>query len=189
MKKYIYLTALVSLFSLFSFSSAWADKYSDTRQIFTQAGTQEYFDNAYGYALFPTIGKAGIVVGGAYGEGRVYEQGQHIGDTNMTQLTVGAQWGATGFSQVIFFEDKAALDKFTTGKFEFGVKVEATVLTASADAAATTSGGSATASATKEHAITQGGGYQNGMAVFAVTKGGLMYEVSVGGQKFEYSPL
>ena len=187
--KAMYRNTLVVLVLLFSFSSAWADKYDDTRQIFADAGTQEYFDTAYGYALFPTIGKAGIVVGGAYGEGRVFEQGKYIGDTKMTQWTAGAQWGATGFSQVIFFEDKAALDNFTSGSFEFGVKVEATVLTASADAAATTTGGSASASATKEQAITQGGGYLNGMAVFTVTKGGLMYEVTVGGQKFEYTPL
>ena len=187
--KSIYKSMAVGLCLLLSFSSAWADKYSDTREIFSNAGTQTYFDNAYGYALFPTIGKVGIVVGGGYGEGRVYEQGQHIGDTTMKQWTAGAQLGATGFSQVIFFEDKAALDNFTKGNFEFGVKVQAVALTASADATASTTGGSATASATKKKAVTEGGGYLNGMAVFTVTKGGLMYEVSVGGQKFTYKPL
>ena len=181
--------ALVILILLTTFTSAWADKFSDTRQVFVNAGTQEYFDNAYGYALFPTIGKAGFVVGGAYGEGRVYEGGKHIGNTAMSQWTAGVQLGATGFSQVIFFENKAALVEFTSGSFEFGVKVEATILTASADASATTAGGSATASANKDQAITEGGGYQNGMAVFTVTKGGLMYEISLGGQKFDYTPL
>ena len=176
------------LLLLVSFPAA-ADKFSDTQNMFEGAGVGDLFKSAYGYALFPTIGKAGFVVGGAYGEGRVYEQGKHIGDTKMTQLSAGFQAGASGFSQVVFFEDKAAIDKFTSGTFKFGVKVQAIVLTASADASANTGGSSSTASGGKNNAIIEAGGYQNGMATYTITKGGLMYEVTLGGQGFSYKAL
>jgi lipid-binding SYLF domain-containing protein len=127
-------------------------------------------------------------VGGAYGEGRVYEQGKYIGDTSMTQATIGFQLGGTGYSQVVFFEDKRALREFTSGNFEFGAEAQATVITASAGASANTSGSSATASGGKNNASTGGNGYTNGMATFAITKGGLMYEASIGGQKFSFEP-
>ena len=180
---------LLPLLLLTPFSTAWADKYSETRQLFTDAGVGEMFSTAHGYALFPTIGKAGFVFGGAYGEGRVYKPGTHIGDVKMTQLTAGVQLGAAGFSQVVFFKNEAALAEFTSGNFEFGVKVHAVALTASADASAGTGGSSATASGTKNAAIIEGSGYQDGMATFTLTKGGLMYEASLGGQGFEYTPL
>jgi lipid-binding SYLF domain-containing protein len=146
---------LFPLFLLLAFSPASADKFSDTQRIFENAGIGDLFKSAHGYALFPTIGKAGFVVGGAYGEGRVYKQGAHIGDTEMTQQTAGVQLGASGFSQVIFFEDEAALAKFTSGKFEFGVKVQAVALTASAEASANTAGNAATASGTKASRLKQ----------------------------------
>ena len=146
------------------------------------------FESAYGYALFPTIGKAGFVVGGAYGEGRVYEQGKYIGDTSMTQATVGFQLGGAGFSQVIFFEDQRALNEFTRGNFEFSADASAVALTAAAGASARPSGRSARARRSKQDATTLGG-YHKGMATFTITKGGLMYEASVGGQKFSYKPL
>lgn len=163
------------------------DKYRETRTMFEQAGASNMFDKAYGYALFPTIGKGGFVIGGAYGEGRVYEQGEYVGDTSMTQATIGFQLGGTGFSQVVFFQDKRAFDEFTDGNFEFGAEAQATALTASAGASANTSGSSATASGGKNNAETAGGKYTNGMATFTITKGGLMYEASIGGQRFSYT--
>ncbi len=179
------LTLLVSM----PFTSTWADEYSDTKKIFENAGASNMFGSAYGYALFPTIGKGGFVIGGAYGEGRVYKGGKHIGDTSMAQATIGFQAGGTGFSQVIFFQDKRALDEFTSGNFEFGAEAQATAITASAGAAANTAGNSATASAGKNNANTSGGRYNKGMATFTITKGGLMLEASIGGQKFSYTPL
>ena len=129
------------------------------------------------------------MVGGAYGKGRVYEQGKHIGNTSMTQATVGFQLGGAGFSQAVFFEDKRALTEFTNGNFEFGAEAQATAITAAAGASANTSGSSATASGGKNNATTAGAGYNKGMATFTITKGGLMYEVSVGGQKFSFTKL
>ncbi|MBW2473422.1 MAG: hypothetical protein JRE56_02395 [Deltaproteobacteria bacterium] len=186
MKSVLKVLTIGLLMTLFC-SSAYADEYADTRKMFEDAGIGNMFNSAYGYALFPTIGKAGFVVGGAYGKGRVYEQGKHIGDTAMTQATVGFQLGGAGFSQVIFFQDKRALSEFTSGNFEFGAEAQATAITAAAGASANTSGSSATASGGKNNATTAGGDYNKGMATFTITKGGLMYEVSVGGQKFSYT--
>lgn len=186
--KLILRTMLSTLLLSLVFSSAWADTYSETKKMFEDAGIASMFDSAYGYALFPTIGKAGFVVGGAYGKGRVYEQGKYIGDTSMTQASIGFQLGGSGFSQVIFFQDKRALTEFTNGNFEFGAEAQAVALTAAAGAAAKTSGSSATASGGKSNANIAGAGYNKGMATFTITKGGLMYEASIGGQKFSYTP-
>ena len=177
---------LFTLLLLLPFASALADEYSDTKKMFVDAGASNLFQSAYGYALFPTIGKAGFVVGGAYGKGRVFSGGKHIGDTSMTQASIGFQLGGSGFSQVIFFEDKRALDEFTSGNFEFGAQAQAVALTAAAGASANTSGSSTTASGGKNNANTAGS-YHKGMATFTITKGGLMYEASIGGQKFSYT--
>jgi lipid-binding SYLF domain-containing protein len=183
------LKALITglLISLFC-SSAYADKYDDTKKMFEDAGLSDMFSSAYGYALFPTIGKAGFIVGGAYGEGRVYEQGKYIGDTKMMQATAGFQLGAAGFSQVVFFKDKRALSEFTSGNFEFGAEAQVTAITAAAGASANTAGSSATASGGKNNATTTGD-YHKGMSTFTITKGGLMYEVSIGGQKFSFTKI
>jgi lipid-binding SYLF domain-containing protein len=187
--KTIIRTLIFPLLLLLAFSPAWADDFSDTKKMFKDAGISDMFTSAYGYALFPTIGKGGIVIGGAYGKGRVYGEGKHIGDVDMTQLTAGFQLGGTSFSQVIFFENDAALEKFTSGKFEYGANAQAVAITLSAGATANTGGNAATASTNKNNAVTQGGGYSKGMATFTITKGGLMYEASLGGQKFSYKQL
>jgi lipid-binding SYLF domain-containing protein len=169
---------------------AQADEYDDTRQVFSKAGeSATFFGNAYGYALFPSIGKGGIGIGGAYGKGRVYAGGKYIGDTSVTQLTYGLQLGGQVYSQVIFLQDKRALEQFTDGNFEFGAQATATAITASASAQSSTGGGSsAGASGGKNNASTTSGGYRKGMAIFTVAKGGLMYEATLGGQKFKYTP-
>ena len=187
--KIILKALLVGLFMTLVCSGAFADEYSDTKKMFNDAGLGEMFSSAYGYALFPTIGKAGLLIGGAYGKGRVYEKGKHIGNTEMMQATIGFQLGASGFSEVIFFEDKRALEEFTGGNFEFGADAQVTVITAAAEASAKTSGSSATASGGKNNAAIANAGYNKGMATFTITKGGLMYEVSIGGQKFNFSKL
>ena len=105
----------------------------------------------------------------------------------MVQATIGFQLGAVGYSQVVFFQDKRALSSFTSGSFEFGAEAQATVLTAAAGASAKTSGSSATASGGKQNAAIGSSGYYKGMATFAITKGGLMYEASIGGQKFKFT--
>ena len=162
-------------------------KYRETIKVFRDAGESgTFFGNSYGYAVFPTIGKAGLVVGGAYGKGRVYAGGNHVGDTSMTQMSLGFQAGGQAYSQIVFFEDKRAFDEFTSGNFEFGAQATAVAITAGVSAGATTTGSSAGASGGKHDATTVGS-YHKGMAVFTVAKGGLMYEASVSGQKFSYT--
>jgi lipid-binding SYLF domain-containing protein len=131
-------------------------------------GIQAWFREAYGYAVFPSVGKGGIGIGGAHGKGLVYEQRQLVGKTTLTEVTIGFQLGGQAFSEVIFFKDKTAFDDFTRENFEFGAQVSAVALTAgvSADLA-----------------------YSGGVAVVTATKGGLMYEASVGGQKFSYEKI
>ena len=165
---------------------AVADEYSDTIGLFKNAGeSAAFFGKSYGYAVFPSIGKAGLGIGGAHGTGRVYEKGVYIGDTKMNQLSIGAQAGAQGFSQMIFFEDKRSLDEFTSGNFEFGANVGAVVITAAASGSAGSAGATGSASAGKKDASTAAE-FHKGMAVFVIAKGGLMYEASIGGQKFSY---
>jgi len=183
----IYRSLILAVVFVFCPGSSWADKYDDTRRIFEDGGIGEMFESAYGYALFPTIGKGGFVVGGAYGEGRVYEQGNYVGDTKMVQGSIGLQLGGTGFSQVVFFEDQRAFAEFVSGNFEFGAEAQATVLTAAANAKFNTAGSSATASGTKNNAAIGSTGYNKGMATFTITKGGLMYEASIGGQTFSFT--
>ncbi|HVF62758.1 MAG TPA: lipid-binding SYLF domain-containing protein [Casimicrobiaceae bacterium] len=175
--------------ALFAFAApALADDYTDTIAAFKKAGQSSgHFNTSYGYAVFPTIGKGGLGIAGAHGKGRVYEKGKYVGDTSMTQVTVGLQVGGQAYSEIIFFADKRAFDEFTSGNFEFGAGASAVAITAGASAQAGTTGASAGASGTQDKAKTAGG-YHKGMAVFTIVKGGAMVEAAVGGQKFNYKP-
>lgn len=180
---------LLTLLIVLPSAPALADDYSSAIQMFRNAGESgKFFADSYGYAVFPAIGKAGMVLGAAYGLGRVYRKGKYVGDATMTQVTVGAQLGGQVYSEIIFFRNKAAFDKFTSGEFAFGAQAAAVAMTAGALANASTTGASAGASATQETAKTAGG-YYRGTAVFTIAKGGLMYEASVGGERFSYRPI
>ena len=180
----VIFTLLITL----PFSSAFADEYADTIKVFRNAGESgRFFSKCYGYAVFPTIGKGGFVVGGAYGSGQVYRAGAYVGDTTMAQATIGFQLGGQAYSEMIFFQDQQNFNTFTSGNFEFGAQASAVAITAGASAQATTGGTGASASGTQKHAKTVSE-YQDGMAIFTVAKGGLMYEASIGGQKFSYKP-
>ncbi len=142
-------------------------KARETIEIFKEKdpGMKTFFQESYGYAVFPGIGKGAVGVGGAHGSGIVFENHDPIGKVNMTQITVGLQLGGQAYRELIFFEDEQAMKKFKRGKLKFAGQVSAVAVTlgASADVA-----------------------YQNGVAVFTMTKAGLMYEASLGGQKFKY---
>jgi lipid-binding SYLF domain-containing protein len=137
-----------------------------TRLKAKDSGLRKWFDEkSYGYVVFPDVGKGGLVVGGAHGRGQVYEQGEHIGFAELAQGTIGAQVGGQSYIEVIFFEDAATLNAFKAGSWEMG---------AQASAVAVRSGASTDAD------------YKKGVCVFTLSKGGLMAEASVGGQKFKY---
>ena len=129
---------------------------------------QNLFDNAYGYVIFPNVGKGAIGIGGASGNGAVFQKGTLIGMADMKQVSVGFQWGGQAYREVILFETEADLNRFKENKFEFAGQ---------ASAVAVTKGAAANVK------------YKNGVMIFSQTKAGLMYEASVGGQKFKYRPL
>ena len=132
------------------------------------SGLQKFFDTAAGYAVFPSVGKGAVGVGGAYGRGELYEGGKLTGYCTLTQASIGFALGGQKYTELIFFESKAALDRFKSGSFAFA---------AQASAVALKSGASANAK------------YADGVAVFTMAEAGLMYEASVGGQKFSFQPL
>ncbi len=167
-----------------------ADKFNETIAVYKKSEVvKPFFKNAYGYAVFPTIGKGGIGIGGAYGKGRVYRQGKLAGETSLVKLSIGFQLGGQAFSEIIFFQDKRAYDEFTSGKFEFDAAASAVAITAGVQAKAGTEGATAGASAGPATGKQAKIGYHKGMAVFVHTKGGLMYEAAIGGQKFSFKPI
>jgi lipid-binding SYLF domain-containing protein len=128
-------------------------------------GMQAWFDDSAGYAVFPSVGKGGIVVGGAHGKGLVIVDEQVDGSTSLSQVTVGLQLGGQKYSEFIFFKDETALNEFKRGNFELGAQASAVAVTAGASSDAN---------------------YNKGVAIFTMAGGGLMFEASVGGQKFKY---
>lgn len=166
-----------------------ADKFTDTVNVFKKSeAVQPFFKNAYGYAVFPTVGKAGIGIGGSYGTGQVYQGGKVTGEVSLIKGSIGWQLGGQAFSQMIFFEDKRAYDEFTSGNFEFDAAASAVAITAGVQAKAGTEGASAGASAGPATGAQAKTSYHKGMVVFTHAKGGLMYEASIGGQKFTFKP-
>lgn len=134
--------------------------------IHTDPLMKNLFDSAYGYAIFPNVGKGAVAVGGASGNGIVYQKGAMIGRVKMTQVTVGFQFGGQAYRELIFFENEETLDRFKKDKIEFSGQ---------ASAVAATAGASGNVK------------YRNGVMIFTQQKGGLMYEASVGGQKFKFT--
>jgi len=134
----------------------------------TDPGLGQLFQTAPGYAVFPSIGKGAVGIGGAHGEGIVFQQGRPVGKATLSQLTVGAQIGGQAYSEVILFETPEALAKFMQGHMAFSGQVSAVALKAGASADAR---------------------YREGVMVFTATKGGLMVEASIGGQKFAFEPF
>jgi lipid-binding SYLF domain-containing protein len=130
-------------------------------------GMNDLLSRSYGYAVFPNVGKGGVGVGGAYGKGVVYEQGQMVGFADLTQATIGFQLGGETFAELIVFENREALERFKNNQLEFSANASAVAIKSGAAAAAQ---------------------FHEGTAVFTDPNGGLMFEASVGGQKFTYKP-
>jgi lipid-binding SYLF domain-containing protein len=186
------LTMVFAIIFSFSIAAAAAEveDYSSTINVFRESpAVAKFFKNSYGYAVFPTIGKAGWVAGGSYGKGQVYRGGKVTGKASVIEGSIGFQFGGEAFSEIIFFQDKRAYDQFTSGSFEFGATAQAVVITAGAQAQAGTAGKSAGASAGPKTGVQAETSYVKGMATFVHSLGGLMYEASIGGQKFKFEPL
>jgi len=148
------------------------DRDAESRQAIAEfkkadPSLQRFFNAAHAYAVFPSVGKGGLWIGGAYGDGVVFKNGRIVADTSLTQVTIGLQLGGQVYREIIFFRDAKTFNDFKRGNFE---------LSAQASAVAASMGASADAD------------FEKGVAVFTLAKGGLMYEASVGGQKFDYKP-
>ena len=185
----ILILMITIVFALIVSTPALADKFTDTIDTYKKSeAVQPFFKKAYGYAVFPTIGKAGFGIGGSYGTGQVYQGGKVTGETSLIKATIGFQAGAQAFSEMIFFEDKRAYDEFTSGEFEFDAAASAVAITAGVQAKAGTEGATAGASAGPATGKQAQASYHKGMVVLVHTKGGLMYEAAIGGQKFNFKP-
>jgi lipid-binding SYLF domain-containing protein len=145
-------------------SSADVKKTIDTFK-FKDPSMKERFTSAHAYVVFPTIGKGGLIIAGAGGNGQVFERGRVIGTAELSQVTIGLTAGVQEFSEVIFFQNKAALDRFTANKLEFAANASAVVAKSGASSSSD---------------------YRNGVAVFTIAKEGVMLEAAVGGQKFTF---
>jgi len=171
--------SLLALTLILSLSTAWSwePDPGDKMELNVKAaildilkkdpGMQSWFDKAAGYAVFPSVGKGGIGIGGAHGKGLVIAGDAVIGKTSLSQVTVGLQLGGQAYAEFIFFKDQTALDDFKRGNYEMGAQASAVAATAGAAADAD---------------------YNSGVAVFTNTTGGLMFEASIGGQKFKFEP-
>ena len=169
---------------------AFADNFNGTIDLFESSpNVKPFFENAYGFAVFPTVGKGAIGIGGAYGKGKVYVDDRVVGTITLRKLSVGLQMGGQAFSEIIFLKDRRAFEEFTGGTYEFDASASAVAITAGAQAQTGTVGDTAGASAgpsTGGHVETS---YNRGTAVFVHALGGLMFEAAVGGQKFKFTPL
>ncbi|RMG55058.1 MAG: hypothetical protein D6717_08660 [Gammaproteobacteria bacterium] len=140
-------------------------------QRFRQADSklERFFREAYGYAIFPAVGKGGFIIGGGFGgNGRVYERGRLVGTADVTMVSVGPQIGGQKFSELIFFQDRDAMERFKKGQLDLSAQVSAVMAKEGASADAN---------------------YQDGVAIFTLPLAGAMAEVSVGGQFFKFKPL
>jgi lipid-binding SYLF domain-containing protein len=134
----------------------------------TNKGMSNICDDAYGCAVFPEVGKGAVGVGGAYGKGVLYKNGQMVGYCDVSQATVGLQLGVQTYTEILCFENQKSFDRFKTGKFTFDAQATAVAINSGAGTNAT---------------------YSDGVAVFTTDEEGLMFEAAVGGQKFAYQPL
>jgi lipid-binding SYLF domain-containing protein len=175
------------------------ERYANAIENFKNAGKAgALFDHCYGYAVFPRIAKGGVGIGAATGPGRVYlndkagASTKHVGNTRMTQASIGFQLGGKIYSMIIFFEDERAFKDFSSGNFAFGAEASAVAVTAGVSAQTSTEGGTSVGASMGRKEATTGDlskAYSKGMATFTIETGGLMYEATLKGMKFSYKAL
>ena len=175
MNKLLSILITSSLIFASALTYAWEPDINDKLELSTaqaiikakdkDPSLEKWFDTAYAYAVFPRVGKGGIGIGGAHGKGIVIRGDATVANTSLSQVTIGFQLGGQVYSQFIMFKDQTAFNNFARGNFEMGAQVSAVAITLGASADAN---------------------YDSGVAVFTIADGGLMYEASIGGQKFKY---
>lgn len=168
------ISLILILFSTLSFAGWNSDLIPDAKKTISMfkkkgsKGMEKFFKDSAGYAVFSNVGKGGLGLGGINGDGVLFEKGEPVGYTEVTAVTIGFQAGGQAFREIIFFENPKTLENFKNGDLKFNAQVSAIAVTASASADAN---------------------YKNGVLVFTMGKGGLMFEASVGGQGFSFEPI
>ncbi len=166
------LSLFLFVFSVAAFGQKNKENIKESQKIIQEfkkkdPGISKFFNTAYGYVIFPHIGKGGLGIGGAGGKGTVFRRATPVSDAKMSQITIGLQAGGQKYAEVIFLENKEAYDRFMGSNFEFAAQVSAVAL---------------------KEGVSKDADYRDGMLVFTMTIGGLMYEASIGGQKFKVKP-
>lgn len=182
---------MLFLFALPGTGSAQdVEDFSETIESFRSIPTvAPFFQSAYGYAVWQRIARGGLGIGAATGRGQVYVDGRVTGFSRLVDVSIGLQAGGQAYRQVIFFENQAAYEQFVEGGFEFDAQASAVAVTASAQASSGTQGSQATAGAGAGTGSAAGGsGYQSGMRVFTMAIGGLMYQATIAGQRYNFRP-
>lgn len=180
------LLAATSLALSSAASAQKVEDFSATIKMFRDIpAVTPYFENSYGYAVWRRIARGGLGIGAATGRGQVYVNGKVTGFSRLIDVNIGFQAGGQTYRQIIFFENRAAYEKFTQGNFEFDAQASAVAVTASAQASAGTQSAQASAGAGRP-ATAAAGGYQDGLQVFTMAEGGLMYQATIGGQKYNF---
>ena len=188
MKIRVGIAAAALLFTANAPMAQEARDMSETIELFRSIDeVAPYFEASYGYAVWNRIARGGLGIGAATGRGQIYVNGQLMGFSRLVDVTIGLQAGGQAYRQIIFFQNREAYDEFTEGNFEFDASASAVAVTASAQASAGTQGSQATAGAGRP-STAAGGGFQNGLQVFTMAEGGLMYQATIGGQKYNFRP-
>jgi lipid-binding SYLF domain-containing protein len=166
------------------------DDFSRTIEEFRNVdAVAPYLDSAYGYAVWRTIARGGLGIGAATGKGQVYLNGEVTGFSRLIDVTFGFQAGGQAYRQIIFFQDERAYEEFTSGTFQFDAAASAVAVTAGAQANISTQGNQASAGAGSSSNTSLGGGYIRGLQIFTMTIGGLMYQATIGGQSYGFTPI
>lgn len=185
--------ALLAILLLVGYGAPMAQEvedYSETIELFR--GIEQvspYFDSSYGYAVWRRIARGGLGIGAATGRGQVYVGGNVTGFSRLVDVSIGLQAGGQAYRQIVFFENEDSYNRFTRGNFEFDAQASAVAVTASAQASSGTQGSQATAGAAGSATAAAGGRYQNGLRVFTMATGGLMYQATIAGQRYNFRPV
>ena len=189
MKRFGFIGITVMMMMVAAPASVFADSHTDAIAVFKSSpAVMPFFETAYGYAVFPTVGKGGLFVGGTYGKGKVFRGDTTTGTATLIKLSLGWQVGGQAFREIIFFEDQRAYDEFTRGTFDFDANASAVAITAGLQAQAGSMGKTAGASVGPSTGKQAGTNYRKGMAVFVHAIGGLMLEAAIGGQTITFEP-
>jgi len=171
--KNLITTIALMMITIFSFAQNEDDKrvIDDAEEAIktmknADKGLNTFFENSSGYVVFPNVGEGAFILGAATGNGVVYDDGATIGMANLKKLDVGLQAGGQAFMQIIFFETEDEFEEFKDEEFEFSAEIQAIIL---------------------DKGATKSANYSDGVVVFVKSKGGVMADLSVGGQKFSYS--